>query len=146
MIKGPFYFHSWSTRVHLRRPPPPPRAPPPLACPPLKLPAPGPPKLLFPRLLLARTELPPKPALPKAVAEPKFEETPRLAIRSPPAPVGRISARPPAPLEKPVPASARFIPALPAPIPPPLDERLIPAAAGWMPALTAYLFAVLLSA
>src|SRR3954471_19151716 len=111
MIKGPFYFHSWSTRVHLRRPPPPPRAPPPLACPPLKLPAPGPPKLLFPRLLLARTELPPKPALPKAVAEPKFGETPRLAIRSPPAP-----------LEKPVPASARFTPALPAPSPSALKD------------------------
>jgi hypothetical protein len=52
----------------------------------------------------------------------------------------------PTPLEKAVPPLERFIPALPAPIPPPLNERLIPAAAGWMPALAAYLFAVLLSA
>src|SRR4029453_344898 len=41
--KPHFIFIGWSTRVHRRRPPPPPRAPPPRPCPPPKLPAPAPP-------------------------------------------------------------------------------------------------------
>ena len=122
-------------------PPPPPRAPPPLTCPAL-------PKLLFPRLLLARTALPLNPALPKALAEPKFAETPWLPIRSPPTPLGRIPAFAPArtPLESPVLAPVRSIPVLFAPGAPPLTERLAPAVPGWRPDLAAYLFAVLLSA
>src|SRR5262249_14426937 len=111
---------------HLRRPPPPPppRAPPPLA--------PAPPKLVFPRLLLARTALPLNAALPKALtfeAKPGACETPRLPIRSPPTPLWRIAAFPPVPtpVEKPVVPAPRFIPALLAPRALALKDRLIPA-------------------